>query len=156
MNINYMPVLEPNATEFAFLGNSTPMTAVEIEKWKLVDIAEIKSVVCEHDVWEVCQPPSGANLLTCKWVWTVKQSGIYKSRLVRRGFKMIYGVDYNETFVSVAKMVNLRIFLFLVAIYCLHTGVLDIKTAFLNAPLTDTVWIEPLANCLDSCYCIHR
>ena len=46
----YMPVLESNATEFALLGNNTPMTAAEIEKWKLADIAEIKSVVCEHDV----------------------------------------------------------------------------------------------------------
>jgi hypothetical protein len=104
------------------------------------------SVVCEHDVWEVCQPPSGAHLLTCKWVRTVKQSGIYKSRLVGRGFNMIYGVYYNETFAPVAKMVTLRIFLSLVALYCLHTGALDIKTAFLNAPLTDTVWMEPPAN----------
>jgi hypothetical protein len=142
----YMPVLESNATEFALLENSTLMTASEIEKWKLADIAEIKSVVFEYDVWEVCQPPSGANLLTCKWVRTVKQSGIYKSRLVGRGFKMIHGVDYNETFAPVAKMVTLRIFLSLVAIYSLHTGALDIKTAFLNAPLTDTVWMEPPAN----------
>ncbi len=28
----FMPVLEPIATEFVLLGNSTPMTAAEIEK----------------------------------------------------------------------------------------------------------------------------
>jgi hypothetical protein len=45
-------------------------------------------------------------------------------------------------------MVTLRIFLSLVAIYSLFTGSLDIKTAFLNAPMTDDVWIEPPSNLL--------
>ncbi len=84
-------------------------------------------------------------MLTCKWKRTVKQSGIYKSRLVVRDFNMIFGVDYNETFAPVAKIVTLRIFLSLVASCCLHTGALDINTAFPNAPLTDTVWMEPPA-----------
>lgn len=61
---------------------------------------------------------------------------------------MIQGVDYNETFAPVAKMVTLRIFLSLVAIYSLFTGSLDIKTAFLNAPMTDDVWMEPPSNLL--------
>jgi hypothetical protein len=91
-------------------------------------------------------PPGDANLITNKWVRTIKNNGTYKSRLVGRGFNMIQGVDYNETFAPVAKMVTLRIFLTRVAIYDLYTGSLDIKTAFLNASLNEDVYIEPPAN----------
>jgi hypothetical protein len=56
---------------------------------------------------------------------------------------MIFGVDYNETFAPVAKMVTLRILLTLVAIYSLSTGSLDVKTAFLNAPIKEDVWLKP-------------
>ena len=102
----------------------------------------------EHEVWDVRQPPDDANLITSKWVRTIKNSGLHKSRLVGRGFNMIQGVDYNETFAPVAKMVTTRIFLTLVAIYFLFTGSLDIKTAFLNAPMTEDVWMEPPSNLL--------
>ena len=61
---------------------------------------------------------------------------------------MIHGVDYNETFSPVAKMVTLRIFLSLVAIYSLFTGCMDIKTAFLNASLSEDVYMEPPSNLL--------
>ena len=67
----------------------------------------------------------------------MKSNGLYKSRVVGRGFNMIQGVDYNETFSPVAKLVTFRIFMTLVAIYCLFTGAFDIKTAFLNAPLQE-------------------
>jgi hypothetical protein len=56
---------------------------------------------------------------------------------------MIKGIDYHETFAPVAKMVSLRIFLTLIAIFNLFTGGLDCKTAFLNAVLKEQVWLEP-------------
>ena len=65
--------------------------------------------------------------MSLKWVHTVKPSGDLKSRLVVRGFKMIPGVDYHETFSPVAKLVTFRIFLTLAAIYNLATGSMDIK-----------------------------
>ena len=107
------------------------------------DLSEIKSVVCDNTVWDVLEPPIDANLLASKWVRTVKNNGDYKSRQVGGGFNMIHGVDYNETFSPAAKMVTIRIFLTLVAIYSLFTGALDVKTAFLNAPLQEDVWKEP-------------
>jgi hypothetical protein len=143
----YMPDFLPNTAEFAYLS-APPASAAELEKWKLADLSEVKSLVLEHDVWDVCQPPDDANLITSKWVRAVKNSGIYKSRLCGRGFNMIHGVDYNETFSPVARMVTLRIFLSLVAIYCLFTGCMDIKTAFLNASLSEDVYMEPPSNLL--------
>ena len=100
----------------------------------------------EHNVWDVCEPPAEANLITSKWVRNVKGNGTYKSRLCGRGFNMIQGVDYNDTFAPVAKMVTMRIFLTLVAIYCLFTRLLDIKSALLNASLSEDVYMEPPSN----------
>ena len=143
----YMPNLSHCASEYAFLSQP-PRSPSELAKWKEADLSEIKSMVLEHDVWDVREPPTTANLITSKWVRSVKNNGVYKSRLCGRGFNMIQGIDYNETFAPVAKMVTLRIFLSLVAIYSLFTGSLDIKTAFLNAPMTDDVWMEPPSNLL--------
>ena len=67
---------------------------------------------------------------------------------------MIHGVDYNETFAPVAKMVTLRIFLSLVAVCSLHISALHIKTAFLNARLTSTGWMEPPANLFSSSWTV--
>ena len=59
---------------------------------------------------------------------------------------MIPGVDYDETFSPVAKMVTFRIFLTLVAVYSLHTCALDVKTAFLNTKAEREVYMTPPPN----------
>ena len=52
-------------------------------------------------------------------------------------------MDYHETFSPVAKLVTFRIFLTLAAVYDLKLGSMDVKTAFLNAPLQEEVWVKP-------------
>ncbi len=47
----YMRDFLPNATEFAYLS-ALPASAAELEKWKLADLSEVKSLVLEHDVWD--------------------------------------------------------------------------------------------------------
>ena len=115
-------------------GNKLPNVD---NKWLQSDLDEIYSLVIEHNVWNVLQPPSDINELDTKWVRVEKSSGRLKSRLTGRGFNMIYGVDY------FAKMVTLRIFLTIVAIYSLFACSLDVKTAFLNAPIQENVWLKP-------------
>jgi hypothetical protein len=60
-----------------------------------------------------------------------------------RGFNMIEGIDFHETFAPVAKMTTFRIFLTIVAILSMFTGSLDIKTAYLNAKINEEVWMKP-------------
>ena len=62
---------------------------------------------------------------------------------------MIKGVDYDDTFSPVAKMVTFRIFLTLIACYILETASLDVKTAFLNAKMEKPVEMFPPSNLVE-------
>ena len=67
-----------------------------------------------------------------------------KARFTPKGYAQKQNVDYKETWAPVAKLVTLRVFLTLVAILCLHTCQLDLKTAFLNAIVEEEIYVKPL------------
>ena len=136
--------------DFALLShaNGTVSSADNLAS-RAADIEEIKSLVLEHDVWDVLSPSGPVNVVTSKWVRKVKSSGKHKSRLCGRGFNMVKGIDYHETFAPVAKIVSLRILLTLIAIFSLFVGGLDCKTAFLNAVLNEVVWLQPPKELID-------
>ena len=114
--------------------------------WEESDLAEMQSLVLEHRVWIEAELPPGKKTITTKWVRKTKPSGRRKSRLVGRGFNMVQGVDFNESFAPVAKMATFRIFLTIVAYKSLYTCGLDVKTAYLNSPIDEKVYIEPPRN----------
>jgi hypothetical protein len=111
--------------------------------WMEADEKEVHSLVIENNCWRTEELPEGARPITSKWVRRKKPSGKLKSQVCGRGFNMIHGTDFHETFAPVAKMTTFRIFLSYVAILDLHTGSLDIKTAYLNAPIQEAVWMKP-------------
>ena len=68
-----------------------------------------------------------------------KYSQQEEARLTARCFMQRQGVDYEQTFAPVSQMSSMRVFLSLVVVLNLHTYQLDIKTAFLNAPLEEVL-----------------
>lgn len=82
-----------------------------------------------------------------KWVYKVKRNPSgkiikHKARLVAKGFLQKEGVDYGEIFAPVARIETVR---FVVAIasfkgWSMHQ--LDVKSAFLNGPLEEEVYVE--------------
>ena len=92
-------------------------------------------------------PRQGKTLKT-KWVYADKlerdgRVGKLKARLTAMGCFQRMGIDYHETFASVSRTQTLRV---LMVIYnsdptfsCVHW---DIKSAFVNAPIDENIWIE--------------
>ncbi len=55
------------------------------DKWDRAELREVKPLVSRSP-------------MTCRWVRTIKNNNVFKSRLVGREYSMILGIDYDETF----------------------------------------------------------
>jgi hypothetical protein len=104
---------------------------------------EMKSM-STNDVWDLEEIPNGAKTVGCKWVYKMKCDSKgnverYKARLVAKGFTQREGIDYNETFSPISCKDSFRIIMALVAHFDLELHQMDVKTAFLNGDLYESV-----------------
>nr|GEV69895.1 copia protein [Tanacetum cinerariifolium] len=97
-------------------------------------------------VWELVDKPFGKSIIRLKWLWKNKkdedQTVIHnKARLVAKGYAQEEGIDFEESFAPVARLKAVRIFI----AYAAHKSFLifqmDVKTAFLNGPLKEEVYV---------------
>jgi hypothetical protein len=117
------------------------------EQWRAAMAEEMLSLHANGTFQEVV-PPKGANLVSCKWVFTIKTTtdgalDRYKARLVARGFSQVYGQDYDQTFAPTVRMDTLRLFLAAVAAEDLECSQYDIKNAFTESHLKEEIYLEP-------------
>ncbi|XP_019460114.1 PREDICTED: uncharacterized protein LOC109359875 [Lupinus angustifolius] len=100
--------------------------------------------------WFLMPLPPNKKAIGCKWVFRIKENpdgtiNKYKARLVAKGFHQKHGVDYNENFSLVVKLVTIRVLLTLVVSNQWMLEQLDINNAFLNGILDEEVYItQPL------------
>ncbi|KAJ1521765.1 hypothetical protein ONE63_003400 [Megalurothrips usitatus] len=95
--------------------------------------------------WTLVAPQTTTKLVRNKWVFKKKTSPdgstLFRARLVAKGYTQTYGVDYYETFAPVVKRPTLRLLFSLAVNFDLKIGHLDVKTAFLNGDLLETVYM---------------
>jgi hypothetical protein len=101
----------------------------------------------DHNAWDLVEAPDNVSLIKGRWVYTIKtdvngKPAVFKARWVARGFTQQEGIDYNETYASVAKMGSIRVLLAITAAQNLECQQYDIVTAFLNAIADKVIYVE--------------
>nr|GEX57600.1 retrovirus-related Pol polyprotein from transposon TNT 1-94 [Tanacetum cinerariifolium] len=98
-------------------------------------------------VWTLVPKPYGKTIIGFKWVFRNKmdKEGVVtknKARLVAKGYRQEEGIDYDETFATVARLDSIRIFLAYASYMGFTVYQMDVKSAFLNGKISKEVNVE--------------
>ena len=65
-----------------------------------------------------------------------------KARLVAQGFTQVEGLDFEETYAPVSRLEEIRMLLAYAAHHNFKLYQMDVKSAFLNGPIQELVYVE--------------
>ncbi|MBW0501514.1 hypothetical protein O181_041229 [Austropuccinia psidii MF-1] len=93
-------------------------------------------------VWDIVELDPSFKLVGMTWVFKIKKDHLgnvteHKARLCAQGFSQTAGVDFEKTYSPTGRLNSLRTLIAFAARNDLLFHQIDIKSAFLNAPLTD-------------------
>jgi hypothetical protein len=121
------------------------MRRPDADAWRSAIASEWRSM---HDrgVFDLVPRPDDAKIISCRWVFDIKMDadGKYdkhKARLVSRGNELVAGIDYGEVFAPTLKYKTMRAALAIAAAEDLEIRQLDVKTAYLYAPLKEPAYM---------------
>lgn len=122
-------------------AHSRPTT----KEWRHAEAEEIKSLE-QHNTWDIVSKPNNRKILTCMWVYAIKttQEGKLKqrkARLVAHGHKQLQGIDYEATFSPTPTFITIRLLLATGIQYQWFIESLDVSSAYIHAPLSDTIYM---------------
>jgi hypothetical protein len=110
-------------------------------------------------VWSLVERPK-QNVVVIKWVFRNKQDehGLVtrnKERLVVKGYSHVEGLDFDETFAPVARLESIHLLLAYATHHDFKLYQMDVKSAFLNGPIKEEVYVEKLLGFEDEEYPNH-
>jgi len=81
--------------------------------------------------------PKGRKPIICEWVFQIKRKAnggvdCYKARFIVKDFSQIYGVDFDETYAHVTKVISVRNLLASATTLNLKIHQMDVKNVFMN------------------------
>lgn len=120
---------------------SEAMSSSDSAKWREAAQYEIDQLH-KLGTWELVDRPKNRKIIKNRWVFKAKTNGVYRARLVAKGFTQVQGVDYTETFSPVARFETLRLLLALAALWGWEIHGLDVKSAFLHGKLDEEIFME--------------
>ncbi|WVZ94198.1 hypothetical protein U9M48_040119, partial [Paspalum notatum var. saurae] len=129
-----------------FQEPSTFTEASSSPQWCAAMDAEFDALQ-RNKTWHLVSPSHGQNLVDCKWIYKIKQKANgtidrYEARLVAKGFKQQYGLDYEDTFSSVVKAATIRLVLSLAVTNNWSICQVDVQNVFLHGVLEEDVFMR--------------
>nr|GEV08654.1 hypothetical protein [Tanacetum cinerariifolium] len=105
------------------------------------------------------EPSSGASL-SGDWIYKVKLDEYgdvlkNKARLVAKGYRQEEGIDFEELFAQVSRIVAIRIFIANAVSKNMTIYQMDVKTAFLNGELKEEVYVSQPEGFVDPHHLTH-
>jgi hypothetical protein len=146
---------DPSAyfTSYCFFSSNEPtsyqqaISSPESKQWLSAIKDELDMITSKKVISFVPRSPS-FNIIPSRWVFKIKRDVNgnvlkYKARLVAKGYAQLYGFDYTDTFAPTLHTQSLRL-LFILSLTSPNHLIdqLDVKSAFLNAPLNEDVYME--------------
>ncbi|KAL3375566.1 hypothetical protein AABB24_006833 [Solanum stoloniferum] len=120
--------------------------AVQDTRWLKAMQDEIQALE-DNRTWKIVSLPSGKKAIGCKSVFKIKYKADghverFKARLVAKGYNQREGLDFQETFSPVVKMVTVRAVISLAATngWCIQQ--MDVYNAFLQGDLHEDVYMQ--------------
>jgi hypothetical protein len=119
--------------------------ALDDADWVMTMQEELNNFT-RNEVWSLVECPK-QNVIGTKWVFRKKQdeNGVVtknKARLVPKGYTQVEGLDFGETYASVARLEAIRILLAFTTHHNFKLHQMDVKNAFLNGPISKEVYVE--------------
>ena len=126
-----------NICELKVFSYEEAMEQPDKAKWD-ESIGEEHQRMEDNGVFEaipITQVPADEDVIDSTWAMKKKASGVYRARLVARGFKQRDGVSYNpcDIMSPVVHEVTVRIMLVLMIMALWHAEIIDVNWAFLKA-----------------------
>ncbi|RVW78470.1 Retrovirus-related Pol polyprotein from transposon RE1 [Vitis vinifera] len=109
----------------------------------------------ENETWELVECPPGKKPVGCHWIYTMKYKADgsierFKARLVAKGYTQTYGIDYTETFASIAKINTSSSITVFSCKPRLAITTVRYENAFLHGKLSEEVYMDLPPGCMVS------
>jgi hypothetical protein len=126
--------------------------------WVLAMQEELNNFT-RNEVWHLV-PCHNQNVVGTKWVFhnTQDEHGVVtrnKARPVAKGYSQVESLDFAETYAPVARLESIRILLAYANYHGFKLYQMDVKSAFLNGPIKEEVYVEQPPGFEDSEYPNH-
>ena len=117
------------------------LNSPEHENWIAAWQSELISLA-QNNTWVIEPLPENRTAIRCRWLFKNKGHRRFKAWLVAKGYSQQPGIDYEETFASVAKYTTIRLQLALRCVNDSEVEGMDVKTAFWNGELEEEIYME--------------
>jgi len=136
-------------TTIAFVSQIEPKNveeALQDDQWCIAMQEELNQFE-RNEVWELIPRDDSHQVIGTKWVFINKldEDGNItknKARLVAKGYRQEEGIDYDETYASVARLEVIRLLLVYASLMKFKLYQMDVKSAFLNEFIKEDVYVE--------------